>query len=120
MIRWSPSSHEFAPSSCAAIPFSIGALVSMFLFLAVGTLATLSMMMFSSATRSSLYDIVVPRTLQFHRLSGINFLTAISDLAESGLEVVHLVDERLQDVVELLHVSGSVSFRDVADQCCIC
>ena len=36
-----------------------------------------SMMMFSSATRtSSLYDVVVPGNLQFNKLSSINFLTA--------------------------------------------
>ena len=59
-------------------------------FLAVGTLATLSMMMFSSATKSSLYDDVVPRNLQFNQLSGINFLDCehlflVSELAEAVL-----------------------------------
>ena len=44
----------------------------------------------------------------------------ISDCAESVLECVRLIDERLQYVVELLHVFGSVSFRDVPDQCCNC
>ena len=39
----------FSPSSFAAIPISIGALVSCFLPLAVGTIATLSTMMFSSS-----------------------------------------------------------------------
>ena len=47
-----------------------------FLLLAIKTVTTLSMMMFSSTTRSSLYDIVVPRNLYFSKLSGISFLTA--------------------------------------------
>ena len=42
-------------------------------------------------------------------------LVLISDLAESVLDFVRLVDERPQDVVELLRVFGSISFTAVAD-----
>ena len=96
--------------------------MSIFVTLAVGTVALL-MMLFSDATRSSLYDIVVPLNLQFSRLPCINILTAsiFSSylIVEYVLEFVRLVDERPQDV-EVLHVFGSVSFKDIADQCCIC
>ena len=83
------------------------------------------MMMFSNAMRSALYDVVVPRNLKFNRLTSINFfiagiLSSSLIMPESFLELVRLVDERLQDFVELLHVFGSVSFRGVADQCCMC
>ena len=81
--------------------------MSMFLRLAVGTVDTLSMMRFSHAVGRSAHDIVVPRNLKFNRLSGINFLIAsnlfiISDLVEFVLEMVCLVDERLQDVIDVL------------------
>ena len=59
-----------------AIPISMDALVSMSLCLVVGTVATLSMMMLSTAMRSSSHDTVVLRTLKFNRLSSIYFLTA--------------------------------------------
>ena len=37
-----------------------------------------------------------------------------------SIELVHLVDKRPRDVVELLHVFGAGSFRDVSDGCCTC
>ena len=55
-----------------------------------------------------------------HQFLDCEHLFLISDYAESVLEFVRLVDERPQDVVKLLRVFGSASFRDVADQCCTC
>ena len=55
-VHRSSSSLALSQSSFPVMPISIGALVSAFLVLAVKTLATMSMMMFFSATRSSLYD----------------------------------------------------------------
>ena len=81
--------------------------MSIFFCLVVGTM------------RSSSYFSVVPRSLKSNKLSGISFLTASvlcsSLIAEPVLELVRLGDERPQDVVELLHVFGSISFTDVAD-----
>ena len=89
-----------------------------------GSDATLSMM-FSNASRSSLCYFVVPRNLQFNRLSSISFLTA--SILSSSLIVPNMFSNSfvslmnvLKDVVELPQVFGSVLFRDVADQCCIC
>ena len=80
------------------------------------------MMMFSNATRSSSYDIAVPRNLKINRLRhqflDCEHLFLISGCAESVLKFVRLIDERLQDVVELLHDFGS--FRDVTDHRYIC
>ena len=62
-----------------------------------------------------------PQNLKFNRPSSISqllqceHLFVISDLDDPVFKLVCLVDERLQDVVELLHVFGSVSFTDVAD-----
>ena len=53
MSRWSPFSRELSPSSFAAILISIGALVSVFLCLVVGTVETLSTM----STTSSFHGI---------------------------------------------------------------
>ena len=81
--------------------------MSMFLCLVVGTVDTLSMMRFSRAVGRSAHDIVVPPNLKFNRLSGINFFIAsnlflISDFVELVLELVCLVDERPQDVIDVL------------------
>ena len=66
-----------------------------------------------------------PRNQKFNRLSSISLLTA--SIFSSSLfmpilfsNFVRFVDKRPQDVIELLHVFGSVSLRDVTDQCCIC
>ena len=56
--------------------FQIYTIILIFLLLAVGTVATFSMMMFSNAIGSSLYDIVVRRNLKFDKLSSISLLTA--------------------------------------------
>ena len=100
--------------------------MSIFLFLAVGTVATLSMMRFSIqcnekfvARHGRSVESEVQQALKRQFLD-CEHLFLISDLAESVLKIVRLVDERRREVVELLHVFVSVSFRDVADQCCIC
>ena len=51
----------------------------------------------------------------WHQFLDCEHLVLVSDLAESVLEFVRLVDERPQDVVELLRVFGSISFTAVAD-----
>ena len=83
-------------------------------FVAVGTVPTLPMM-FSNRHSS---ESAVQQALR-HQCLDCEHLFLVSDCAESVLEFVRLVDERPQDVVELFDVFGSVSFRDVADQCCI-
>ena len=84
---------QFA-SPFATVPIFIGTLVSIFLFLAVGTVATSSQDLFLDCEH----------------------LFLISEYAAPVLEFLHLIDERPQDVVELHNVFGSVSFRGVADQ----
>ena len=54
-----------------------------------------------------------------HQLLDCEHLFLISELAEPVVKLVCFVDERRMDVVELLHVFGSISFTDVADRCCV-
>ena len=54
-----------------------------------------------------------------HQFLDCGHLFLISDCGESVLKLVRLRDERPQDVVELLHIIGCVSLRDVTDQCCL-
>ena len=77
------------------------------LFLAVGTVTTLLMMMFSSATTSSSESVV--QQTPTHQLPDCEHIFLISDRAESVLELVCVIDERPQDVVEMLHVLCSLS-----------
>ena len=66
----------------------------------VGTVATFSKMMFSSATGSSLHDINVPRNLWFSRLSGIHFLTA---------SIFNLFSNLFVSLVNVLRMSSNCS-----------
>ena len=65
----------------------------------------LSMMMFSSGTRSSLRDIVVPRNLQFNKLSCISFLTA--SIFPSSLIVPNLFSSLFMSFTNVLRMSSS-------------
>ena len=118
MICWLPSSLVCSSPSFADISMSLKAVVSTFLSLAVGTVETLPMMMFSNAMRSST-DSGVQQTLR-HPFLDCEHLCLTSDLADSVLKFVRLVAERPQDVLQLLHVFGSISFSDFAEQRCIC
>ena len=46
-------------------------------------------------------------------------LFIVSDLADPLVKLAGLVDDRPQDVVGLLRVFGSISFTDVAYECCV-
>ena len=81
--------------------------MSIFLFMAAGTVATLSMMMVSSATKSSLYDLVVPQNLMFNRLSSIHFLTA--SICSSSLIVPYLFSNLFVSLMNVLRMSPTCS-----------
>ena len=55
----------------------------------------------------------------WHQLLDCEHLLLVPDLAEPVLKRVHLVCERPQDVIKLLHVLCPVLLGDVADQRCI-
>ena len=78
-----------------------------------------------SGCRDSGYrvDKVVPRNLKFNKHSSNSIMTVrlfSSSLILPNLNIACLVGERPQDIVALLHVFGSISFTDVADQYCVC
>ena len=50
-----------------------------------------------------------------HQILDCEQLFTISDLADPVLKFVRLLDEDHQNIMELLHVFGSNSFKDVAD-----
>ena len=69
-----------------------------------GSDATLSMM-FSNASRSSLCYFVVPRNLQFNRLSGISFLTA--SILSSSLIVPNMFSNSFVSLMNVLKMSSN-------------
>ena len=96
--------HHLSPT----FKFPSDRLVSTFLLPTIRNVAILSMKMFCNASRSSSYDIVVPRNLKSCRLSSISFLTA-SIYSSSSMTVPNLFSNLFISLMNVLKTSSNGS-----------